>query len=1101
MARTKPPSNQAFLPPQFEIDATVNAVRIVQLRRPAATISGFDVRHISRDGVQGRLLVQTNGDRTLLVSGDRKPSEEIAPDVLATPKGEPLRDQEHYLRSRARVRWLEPASAPHDGFSLDHWRDICRDVLASWQDRFSFREEHTAPTGEVVPGLRPPQIGALHAALAHWKVSDDPATIVMPTGTGKTETMLGLLAHQRMERLLVAVPTIPLRRQTIEKFVSLGLLNAFGVLGPGAAYPVVGDLDRVLTSINEVDELFLRCNVLVATMPALIRCPDATKARMAEHSSHLFIDEAHHVPADRWAQFRDFFKMRRVVQFTATPFRRDGKRVDGKVVFHYPLRLAQQQGYFRPIKLLAVHEYDPERHDEAIATAAVQQLRTDMAAGLQHLLMARTDSIDRAGAVHQLYRRLAPDLQPLLVHSHKSRKATTEALAAVRNRSSKVVVCVDMLGEGFDLPELKIAALHDVHKSLAVTLQFTGRFTRGKAKIGDATMVANVADPEVEDRLEALYAEDADWNVLLRRLSEGASARELRRSEILDGFVDPPTRIRLENVLPKMSTMVYRTKCQRWRPKAVVDVLGGLLEKPSINHKEQLAAFFTMEQEPVPWGDIRHLLKTTFHLYLAHWDSARGLLFIHTSNKDVSLDGVAKAIAAEDAELIRGEDVFRTLHGVNQLVLINLGLNHSLSHAVRFTMYIGADIREGLSQANLQTKRKSNIFGRGYEAGEKASIGCSAKGRIWSHQIAYDLSEWMAWCHGIGTKLLDERISIQRILEHVIVPTVITQRPPLVPLTIEWSEHFYTMDEQVVVLDVRGDLVPLVDVGLELTGHADTGPLRFRVFTPQKAVEYEIVFGERSVQYRPVDGSEATLRLRRRSLPLSAWLDGEPPIVRFESGAFLIYNNLFELHREGLLPFAADRIVPLDWSGVDLTKESQGPARAPDSIQRRVIDHLSGPGHGLQYDVIFDDDNTNEAADIVALKVSNEELLIHLFHCKFAKDGRVSARVEDLYAVCGQAQRSVQWKARHAELMKHLQRREASQVKRLGVSRFQRGDARLLNTIARKARHLRPQMRVAVVQPGLSKAAALDRHLQLLAATEVYLTETFGVGLDVYASP
>ncbi len=73
MARTKPQATQAFLPPQFEIDATVNGVRIVQLRRPATSIPGFDVRHISRDGVQGQLLVQTNGDRTLLVSGDRKP--------------------------------------------------------------------------------------------------------------------------------------------------------------------------------------------------------------------------------------------------------------------------------------------------------------------------------------------------------------------------------------------------------------------------------------------------------------------------------------------------------------------------------------------------------------------------------------------------------------------------------------------------------------------------------------------------------------------------------------------------------------------------------------------------------------------------------------------------------------------------------------------------------------------------------------------------------------------------------------------------------------------------------------------------------------------
>jgi superfamily II DNA or RNA helicase len=980
-------------------------------------------------------------------------------------------------------------------------RGVCQQVLASWHDRFSFREECTTPTGENVAGLRPPQIGALHAVLAHWKVGADPATVVMPTGTGKTDTMLSLLAYRRMERLLVVVPTVPLRRQTVAKFVSLGLLRAFEVLGERARYPVVADLGRVLTSVEDVDELFLRCNVVVATMPALIRSSDSVKARIAERVSHLFIDEAHHVPADGWALFRGFFKSRPVVQFTATPFRRDGKRIDGKVVFQYPLRLAQQDGYFRPIKLVAVREYDQELHDESIAKAAIQQLRKDLTAGLQHLVMARTDTIDRAKAVHQLYTGLAADLRPLLVHSKLGRRATTEAIAALRNRSSRVVVCVDMLGEGFDLPELKIAALHDVHKSLAVTLQFTGRFTRGKPKIGDATMVANIADPQVEERLEALYAEDADWNVLLQRLSEGASGRELRRSEILAGFSDAPARIRLEAVLPKMSTMVYRTKCQRWRPKAVADVLEGLLEPPSVNHKEQVVVFFTGEQEPVPWGDIRHLLNTTFHLFLAHWDSDRGLLFIHTSNKDAGLDPIAKAIAGEDVALVRGEDVFRTLHGISQLVLINLGLNHSLSHAVRFTMYMGADILEGLSQATLQTKRKSNIFGRGYEAGEKASIGCSAKGRIWAHRIAYDLSEWVIWCHDIGTKLLDDGISIQRILEHVIVPTTVTQRPPLVPLTIEWSEHFYTMDEQVVHLDVRGEVVPLVDVGLELTTQGDSGPLRFRVFTPRNAVEYEIVLAEGTVSYRPVDRSEATLRLRRRSVPLSTWLDGEPPIVRFENGAFLIYNNFFEVRRDGLPPFAAERILTLDWSGVDLSKESQGPTRAQDSIQRRMIEHLSSPAYGVQYDVIFDDDDTNEAADIVALKASGDELLIHLLHCKFAKDGRAGARLDDLYAVCGQAQRSVQWKARPVELLRHLQRREASQVKRLGVSRFQRGDLRLLNTMTRKARHLRPRMRVTVVQPGLSKAAALERHLQLLAATEVYLKETFGVELDVLASP
>jgi superfamily II DNA or RNA helicase len=57
-----------------------------------------------------------------------------------------------------------------------------------------------------------------------------------------------------------------------------------------------------------------------------------------------------------------------------------------------------------------------------------------------------------------------------------------------------------MLGEGFDLPELKIAAFHDIRKSLPITLQLAGRFTRTKydEELGDASFVANIADLDVE---------------------------------------------------------------------------------------------------------------------------------------------------------------------------------------------------------------------------------------------------------------------------------------------------------------------------------------------------------------------------------------------------------------------------------------------------------------------------------------------------------------------------------------------------------------------------------------------------------------------------
>jgi hypothetical protein len=61
-------------------------------------------------------------------------------------------------------------------------------VINSWADSFAFRAAD-ASTGRA--GLRAAQIGALHAVLGYWTTRPtEPATVVMPTGTGKTETVI-----------------------------------------------------------------------------------------------------------------------------------------------------------------------------------------------------------------------------------------------------------------------------------------------------------------------------------------------------------------------------------------------------------------------------------------------------------------------------------------------------------------------------------------------------------------------------------------------------------------------------------------------------------------------------------------------------------------------------------------------------------------------------------------------------------------------------------------------------------------------------------------------------------------------------------------------
>jgi type III restriction/modification enzyme restriction subunit len=119
-------------------------------------------------------------------------------------------------------------------------------VLASWKDAFSFIEEDTLSGRN---GLRIPQIGAIHSILGHLKLGEEIATVVLPTGTGKTETMLSVLVAAKCTKLLVVVPSDPLRNQLADKFKTLGYLKKFGIVNSNAINPIVGVLTTLQTMV------------------------------------------------------------------------------------------------------------------------------------------------------------------------------------------------------------------------------------------------------------------------------------------------------------------------------------------------------------------------------------------------------------------------------------------------------------------------------------------------------------------------------------------------------------------------------------------------------------------------------------------------------------------------------------------------------------------------------------------------------------------------------------------------------------------------------------------------------------------------------------
>ncbi|GAB3343877.1 hypothetical protein GCM10027429_35070 [Marivirga atlantica] len=475
-------------------------------------------------------------------------------------------------------------------------------VIGSWKNDFQFKEEDATSNTN---GLRTPQMGALYNIMGHLKMPLESGIVVLPTGTGKTETMLSALVANHCEKLLVAVPSDALRNQISGKFLSLGLLKDFGVVGEKSLYPIVGIIKQRFSTLNEVNDFFEQCNVVVTTMNILTSLPEDQQNAISDVCTHFFIDEAHHVKAKTWDGFAQCFDARKIIQYTATPFRNDGKRIEGKMIFNFPLKEAQDQGYFQKIEFLPIREYNPKKSDGIIAETAINKLREDLKNGFNHILMARCANKERARAVYKLY-EAEGDLNPTLLYSGV--KDFKKNYAQIIEKKSRIIICVDMLGEGFDLPELKIAAFHDIRKSLPITLQFAGRFTRTKfdEELGNACFIANIANVEVKDELEDLYSRDADWNRLLSDISHAKIEEEGDYKNLLQGFTKlADSNIPFQNIKPKLSTVAYKNNTTTWNPrnyeKGISDLKDCEYKFFDINHDEKMFVLITAKRQELDW--------------------------------------------------------------------------------------------------------------------------------------------------------------------------------------------------------------------------------------------------------------------------------------------------------------------------------------------------------------------------------------------------------------------------------------------------------------------------------------------------------------------
>jgi superfamily II DNA or RNA helicase len=466
-----------------------------QLERLALHLGFADVINIDGSYDQGGDLIGTRQGRRWVFQAKWKSHGPAAPDAI----DEVIRAKAYYRADHAVVvtnthfgpqaykRQRELATA---GIRVELWSG--RELTDLYND-----DAYTMPR-IAAPELRPYQVTAFERVVADLD-SGSRALLILATGLGKTvvggEVIARHLATDPAAKVLVVAPTKPLAEQ-LERALWRHIPKSIRT--------------NLLSGDHKPDDLR---GVTCSTVPTAL-----SFAKSGYQPSLVMVDEAHHVGEDgQLAEMLDI--LRKATQFgvTATPWRGDqfdirnrfgepsyilgieeGMRLGYLADVRYRLFLDSIDWDFVPhvsehgytMKDLNARLFLPER-DEAIRDQLVVTWRST--ADPRAVIFCRT--IEHAERIAQLLSQVPQWRAAECIHAQLDRRERQLRLMRFRNGDTPIIIAVDILNEGVDIPDVNIICFARVTHSRRIFVQQLGRGLRlrpGKSHVEALDFVSDL---------------------------------------------------------------------------------------------------------------------------------------------------------------------------------------------------------------------------------------------------------------------------------------------------------------------------------------------------------------------------------------------------------------------------------------------------------------------------------------------------------------------------------------------------------------------------------------------------------------------------------
>ena len=923
-------------------------------------------------------------------------------------------------------------------------------------------------------GLRNSQIGAIYAVASYSTLnSKDSAVIVMPTGSGKTTVVMVVPYLLKKNKVLIVTPSAMVRGQITSDYANLRTLKYVGVFSKGTNAPSIYEAKHLYSSKKD-DDSILDADVVIATHQV---ASSISEAQIKNSFDYIIIDEAHHVPAPTWQRILKNMINTPSLLVTATPFRLDKKEIKGKTVYNYPLSRAYKDRIFGEIMFNPIDE--GAEKDKRIALEAERILLNDRESGYEHFLMVRTDTKGKAKELEILYENIT-NLKLKRIDSTMSTRTVEKTIMSLKKKELDGVICVDMLGEGFDFPNLKIAAIHEPHKSLASTLQFIGRFARTNAgKIGTAKFIA-MNDDDLKIENYKLYSSDATWQDMIISMSEKKIEGNLEANEVLSNFKKPEDQdelISLNNIRPNCHAKVYKVSNFNINGAFPEDLKVG----ENIFRSEETNSIIGLSKvSSTPlWLEGDSILNIEFGLYIVHYQLSTNLLFIYSQHKTEAVYESIVESFVDHYDKIPRDEMNRVLAEFSDYEFFNTGMQNRYSESGEsYRIYAGSNTAASIDETTGKMLSAGHAFCKVKKNDYESTIGYSSGSKFWSSSYL-SIPEYIKWCDLFGEKISNDKLKVKTNTNYDKLP---------IPFRISEYEKdilFCFLDKNVyispcIIADIKNkdEKALITDVMIKIID-VNKHYIKFGVELFNKI---EIINCDLTGKYTS-EKEEFICKNGKEEYFLAEYFSNNPLSFKTASDTIYCGQEVLKGNLE-LEEYDSKHICALKWDemNVDTSLECGMGAGGRISIQDGIRIHLEKEP---KFSHIIFDHGTGEVADFITAEEKGDFICVEMYHCKAMKGKAYNSSVEDVYEVTQQAIKSCIWVSSKQMLLKKINDR----VSNASSKKFIRGEFKTLKKLLQSPKLLR--VKVYVVQPAISKSLEIPNKIGIiLSATTSFIKHT-----------